>query len=241
MASPKTYQAEICLGISTTTHDAEGAITGEAAVNVTRQDVAIALARFVGPIEQVPPMHSAIKRAGKRLYQLARQGKTVDVPPRKVDVYNLQLIDWVPPVAHLEVRCGPGTYIRALARDVGNVLGCGAYLASLRRTESGGFSIEQAVTLRDLEEASTKGSWAELLYPLDVAFHHLPAVQLEARLARRVAMGQRVEEDIYSGSSREARIYAQDGQFVAVVRRDETGGCWQPSQVFVAPEDILPC
>ena len=241
MASPKTYQAEIRLGISTTTHDAEGTIIGQAPVNVTRPEVEAALAQFVGPIQQVPPMHSAIKHAGKRLYQLARQGKTVEVPPRRVDVYSLHLTDCVPPVVRLQVRCGPGTYIRALARDLGDALGCGAHLASLRRTESGGFSIEQSVTLPDLEQAFTTGTWTGLLHPLDVAFHHLPAIQLEPRLARRVAMGQQVENDIDISSGMEARVYAQNGQFVAVVRRDETSGRWQPRQVFVAPEDIPMC
>jgi tRNA pseudouridine55 synthase len=186
-------------------------------------------------------MHSAIKRAGKRLYQLARQGKTVEIPPRKVDVYSLHLTDCVPPVVRFQVRCGPGTYIRALARDLGDALGCGAHLASLRRTESGGFSIEQAVTLEDLERATTAGTWTHLLHPLDVAFRHLPAIQLEPQLARRVAMGQQVENGIRAGSDSEARVYAQNGQFVAVVRRDETSGRWQPRQVFLAPEDIPPC
>jgi len=238
MSSPKTYEAEVRLGISTATHDAEGEITGRAEVQVAREDVLAALGQFVGPIEQVPPMHSAIKHDGKRLYQLARQGVNLQIPPRKVDIYTLELLEWVPPFVRLSISCGPGTYIRALARDLGTALGCGGYLSALRRTRSGQFSVEEAVTLQDLEKAFVTGTGEALLHSLDVAFADLPAFYVGLEEARRLAMGQQLDAGRGPEGRREARVYAPDREFVAVVRRDEQTGCWLPHHVFVTPEDL---
>jgi tRNA pseudouridine55 synthase len=238
MAFPKTYQGAIRLGITTTTHDAEGEITREADVDATRQDVEAALQRFVGRIAQVPPMYSAVKQGGKRLYELARQGKTVEVPPRQVDVYSVQIVEWLPPAVHIRVRCGPGTYIRALARDLGESLGCGAHLASLRRTQSGQFSVDQAISLEQLSEAFKAGAGAAHLYPLDIAFHDLPALHLDAATARRLAMGQQVKGPAGTDLGTKVRAYAPNGLFVALAHKDEESGSWQPRKVFVAPAEI---
>jgi tRNA pseudouridine55 synthase len=263
MASPKAYRATVRLGISTTTHDAEGQITSRSEVCVQRQELKAALQPFVGHVDQVPPAYSAIKRKGKRMYELARQGIPVQVPSRKVDVYALRLVDWAPPDATLDVECGPGTYIRALARDLGRALGCGAHLAALRRTQSGQFSVQQAASLDDLEGAFAAGTAVRLLYPLDAAFAQLPALYLDADAAHRLAMGQAVRasdavpgealapgqaqpgqnapDQTKSGQtwSGQARAYGPGNQFVALVSREQATAPWQPRKVFVDPQDIL--
>jgi tRNA pseudouridine55 synthase len=256
MASPKAYRATVRLGISTTTHDAEGQITSRSEVRVQRRELEAALPLFVGHIDQVPPAYSALKRKGKRLYELARQGISVQVPARKVDVYALRLVDWAPPDLTLDVECGPGTYVRALARDLGRALECGAHLVALRRMQSGQFSVKQAASLETLEEAFAAGTASRLFHPLDAAFAHLPALHLDAGAACRLAMGQAVRDpsgvpcqaesgETLSGEtlsretpSREARAYGPGDQFVALVAREPESGSWQPRKVFVEPQDI---
>jgi tRNA pseudouridine55 synthase len=239
MRSEKTYHAEIRLGVCTTTHDAEGEITRVAEVDVMRREVDAALRQFVGLIDQVPPRHSAIKRDGKRLYELARRGIDVDVPARKVNVYDLRVVHWQSPVVHVHVRCGPGTYVRALARDLGEVLDCGAHLSALRRLSSGSFSVSEAVPLDDLGAAFADDGAVQYLYPLDVALSHLPALRLSYDQARRLAMGQAIAADLPDGVR--ARAYAPGEQFVAlVVRKDEQDGSWRPEKVFARPEEIGP-
>jgi tRNA pseudouridine55 synthase len=241
MRSAKVYRAAIRFGITTTTQDAEGEVTGVSRVDVTRSHLDAALPQFQGRIRQVPPQYSAIKRGGKRLYELARQGVHVDVPAREVDIYRLQIVEWAPPVLHLEVHCGPGTYVRALARDLGQAMGCGAHLSALRRLSSGSFAASDAVTLACLESAFAEGTIDRHLHPPDVAFDNLPAVHLDLDAARRLAMGQAVEGDIQGvepGHGGLARSYAPSGQFVALVYRDEQSGAWRPRKVFVEPQAI---
>jgi tRNA pseudouridine55 synthase len=244
MDSTKGYRATIRLGISTTTHDAEGEITGRAEVRVTRQQVEHALLQF----NQVPPMHSAIKHHGTKLYELARQGIAVDVPPRPVEFHRVQLIEWAPPVITVEIECGPGTYIRALARDLGEALGCGAHLAALCRTRSGRFKVDQAISLEQLEKAFANGQEGELIYPLDRALDHLPALFLDAQTARRLAFGQSIQvsqepPDVLAAHKDracacQARAYGPGRQFVALVVRNQDGQAWKPHKVFAHPAEI---
>jgi tRNA pseudouridine55 synthase len=246
MDSRKTYRATVRLGVSTTTHDREGEITAQSSVEVGREEVQAALGQFVGRIDQVPPAYSAIKVGGKRLYELARRGVAVRLPPRPVDVYALRLVDWTPPDIALEVECGAGTYVRALARDLGEALGCGAHLTALRRTRSGQFTVEQAVNLEMLQAAAAADDIARHLHPLDAALAHLPAVYLDAETAYRLALGQSVpdptcgEEVIAPSAPRQARAYAPGGQFVALVSRDPTVSSLRPRKVFVEPAEISP-
>lgn len=255
MDSHKTYRATLRLGISTTTHDAEGEVLARASVNVEQQEVQSALQQFVGRIDQVPPAYSAIQVGGKRLYDLARQGISVQVPSRKVDVYRLEISEWRPPTVTLMVECGPGTYVRALARDLGEALGCGAYLTGLRRTKSGQFTVDQSARLSDLEAASATGNLAGYLHPLDAAFAHLPAVHLDAESAYRLALGQAVPDPRHDAvgpkdvqeetKGQEARAYAPGGLFVALAVRDKDlagrpgYAAWRPRKVFAEPADIL--
>lgn len=236
MQSTKGYRAAVRLGISTTTDDAEGEVIDQSPVQVDREQVEAALRSFVGHIVQVPPRYAAIKRDGKPLYALARRGIPVEAPPREVDVYAVQVIEWAPPVVHVDVQCGPGTYIRAIARDLGALLGCGAHLAALRRTASGQFDAAHAVPLERLAAAFLAGDVGPLLYPLDAAFPHLPALHLDPDRARRLVMGQEIEAP--AGDEGLARAYTADGQFVALVQMNpETGAC-KSHKVFLQPDEI---
>lgn len=199
MASTKRYRATLRLGLSTTTHDAEGEVVSRREVDVTRDEFKAALPRFVGQIDQVPPAYSAVKREGKRLYEYARQGVPVQTPPRAVQIHSLSLVDWALPDVTLDVFCGPGTYVRALARDLGQFLGCGASLVALRRLSSGQFDAQHALPLSAIKEAFDNASSvgaSDLIrthvHPLDAAFAHLPALHLDAAGARRLTMGQSV-------------------------------------------------
>jgi len=236
MRSPKTYRAEALLGVSTTTDDAEGEILEQHPVTVARSAVEEALQTFVGHIEQVPPRYSAIKHQGKRLYQLARQGIEVELPARKVEIHRITLEAWEPPLARFVVRCGPGTYIRALARDLGRILGCGAHLTALRRTSSGQFSVADAISLKDLR-ASDEEALSRLLHPIDVAYHHLPVLHVDSVTARRLAMGQTIPvEDM---KENQARAYGPGEQFIALLSREADPLSWHPQKVFVDPSELI--
>lgn len=185
----KSYVAEVRLGTTTTTGDAEGDVLETRPVRVTTEAVEIALRRFRGAIDQVPPMYSALKRAGRPLYAYARAGEAVARAPRRVHVHRLELIGQSAEWLRLRVECSKGTYIRTLAEDLGAALGTGAYLGGLRRTASGPWQVEAAVTLAQLE-ATPEASRAGLLLPSEAALGALPRVTLETVDATRFGQGQ---------------------------------------------------
>jgi tRNA pseudouridine55 synthase len=235
MAGQKVYRAQVHLGISTDTYDAEGQIVEESPLNVNRSRVEVALAQFRGTISQVPPMYSAIKRHGTPLYRLARQGVEVQRDPRSVEIYRLELTGWEPPLCNLEVTCSSGTYVRALAHDLGQALGCGAHLSGLTRLASGGFHVKDAVTLEAFARAAEEGRWAALLHPLDAALSHFPAFSLDADAARRLCVGQSVTLPgslSEQGEETLARAYGPGGVFLAIVAYDADAGAWRPHKVF---------
>ncbi len=235
MQSPKTYRAVIRLGISTDTYDAEGRVVRSVPeVKVTREEVEKALEKFRGVIEQVPPMYSAIKIGGKRLYELARQGKEVPRKPRRVEIYRLELLEWDNPFLTVEVECSPGTYIRSLAHDLGEELGCGAHLAKLTRTRSGKFTLEKAVTLEQVREAAAAGKLKSLLHPIDSALEDLPSVTLEPGEEKRFRMGQKVRGQSVEGEPLQGlhRIYAFNGCFLGLAEWDPEANAWQPRMVL---------
>lgn len=195
----KTYEATMCLGVSTDSGDAEGATTAERAVDSDDQAIAAACAAFAGEIAQVPPMHSALKRDGRPLYAYAREGVTLDREARTVTVHEIALLcvdrrDPARPLATFCARVSKGTYIRTLAQDIGERLGCGAHLVALRRTQVGALDIAQAVGFEALEaaEPSARTAW---LAPLDTLVAGLPRVGLGDALADRFIMGQRIVLD----------------------------------------------
>ncbi len=191
LESDKTYRALIQLGQITTTGDAEGEITSTCAVKLEPAQVSAALRNFMGQIEQVPPMHSAIKYQGKPLYEYIRKGVTVERKSRSVTIYELILERFAGDELEITVRCSKGTYIRTLAEDIGQSLGCGAHLRGLRRTAIGRFRLEGAHTLAQLE-AMTMPQRDACLMPLDNLLQELPALELDAAQMIRIAQGQRL-------------------------------------------------
>lgn len=185
----KNYDAEILLGVTTTTGDTEGEVTARQSVAVTRDQVELVLRRFTGTIEQTPPMYSALKRDGKPLYAYARAGLTLAIAPRTITIHSIALHRYAAERLQISVRCSKGTYIRVLAEDIGRVLGCGATLAGLRRTAVGAFDVKSAVTLERLEALPAAQRLACLL-PVDCLLSSLPELLLEPDLARRLVNGQ---------------------------------------------------
>jgi len=249
MAEQKTYRAHVRLGITTDTYDAEGQVVAEAetVLNIRRDQVEAALAKFRGTITQVPPIYSAVKHEGTPLHRLARRGVDVEriltSKARQVSIFQLQLTTWEPPDCTLEITCSSGTYVRALARDLGQTLGCGAHLSGLTRLASGRFRLEEAITLEDLAQAAAEERWSDLLHPIDAALTRFPTIHLDADGARRVCYGQavraqvggsaRIETDGRDKAEYLSRAYGPDGSFLALVAYDPEGDVWRPRKVFV--------
>lgn len=233
--STKLYLAEMEFGRTTTTYDAGGEVTMEADPSFLTMDmISQALERFRGTIEQVPPMYSAIKHQGQPLYRLARAGVEVDRPPRQVKIVRIDLKDWRPPVLTVEVECGKGTYIRSLAHDLGQKLGCGAHLRNLVRLRSGPFHLDDAVTVDKLEAGFSDEPRPGFVQPMDVALLHMGQITVDSEGEDDVIHGRTISppegQNITHGEQR--RAYSQDGRFLAIVRFDKDTGLWQPSKVF---------
>jgi tRNA pseudouridine55 synthase len=225
----KRYSATVRLGQVTDTYDAQGQIVSESGALPGRAEVEVALAGFRGPQQQVPPAYSAIKRGGQKAYELARRGQAVALDARPVEIYALSLTAWQPPDCVLDVACSAGTYIRSLAHDLGQRLGCGAHLAALRRTASGRSRVAEAVTLADLQSAFEAGDWQRYLRPADSAVADWPAVLLPAEAAARIQRGLPVP---LTGGGAYGRAYDPAGEFIAVLRADPAAGLWRPDKVF---------
>lgn len=234
-ASDKRYQAIIRLGSATDTFDADGKITQpEQQVNVTEAQFEKVLATFVGEIEQVPPPYSAVKVQGRKAYEMARQGEEVELAPRKITVHHLEVLEWAPPEVVIDVHCSSGTYVRSLANDLGNTLGCGAYLVGLRRTKSGRFSLRDATPLRKLQEAFNAGNWYQYLIPAAEALAEWPSVELSPDDVENVRHGHRVKADP-AAKPGSVRGVSTQGELVALMElvTGETGDPeWQPKKVF---------
>lgn len=226
---PKHYAATIRLGQVTDTYDADGEIVAEKTVQVSRAGIEHALTLFQGHILQRAPAYSAIKRGGQPLYKLARQGKDVEPPLREVTITGLQLQQWQEPFLQLEVACSSGTYIRSLAHDLGQELGCGGHITALRRTAVGDFSIDQAVTLDELQS----GKWPEALLPAERAVQHLPAVHLAPAEVQRVRLGQQIACREDHPNAPLVCVYEPGGRFLGLVTRQENN--WQPHKIFLTP------
>ena len=211
----KTYRARVRLGVSTETGDSEGRVTASADGRRTRAEIEAALGRFRGPVQQTPPMYSAVKHEGQRLYRLARAGTEVEREPRSIVIHRLELTAVEGEEITLSVTCSKGTYIRVLAEDIGKALGCGASLAALRREAVGSMTLTDAVTLERLEGLPPEGRLA-LLQPPDILVAALPRLDLDAASASQILRGQGVE---HRGAEQPglARIYGPDRSFLGVV------------------------
>jgi tRNA pseudouridine55 synthase len=233
VAGDKAYEAEVAIGAATDTLDAEGRIVAEAdASSLGRAAVEAALPRFVGDIEQVPPMFSAIRVAGRRLHEAARAGEELERGPRRVRVHALELLAFEAgprPVARVRVRCGKGTYVRTLAADLGAALGLPAHLSRLRRTEAGPFSLSQAIPLEVAEALGPAALRARLLAPED-ALSFLPAVRLTPEQAVAVGHGRALA---LAAAGPVVRALSPAGELVALL--EPAAGGARPIRVFAGP------
>ncbi len=238
MTSEKAYQATIRLGVKTTTDDLEGDIVAtSSASGLTLETIVPFLQQFQGKIEQVPPMYSAVQVQGKRLYDLARAGQTAEIPKRQVEVYQIEVLEWRPGEwAELDVAiaCGAGTYIRSIARDLGEVLNTGGTLASLIRTQSSGFKLDNSLTLEELAAQVQAETFNPI--PPEAALEHLARITLSPDNARRWCQGQRI---IYQDASTDSaanirRVHHEDGTFVGITQVIESGG-----EVLLAPKMVF--
>ncbi len=230
-ASDKRYQATIKLGETTTTYDSEGEVNSGTPVDLSSLSEDVfedMLQGFVGEIQQVPPAHSAVKVDGKKAYERAREGEDVELEPRTINVYSLELLEWAPPEVVVDVFCSSGTYVRSLANDLGERLGYGAHLVGLRRTKSGRFTLRDAVSLRRLKESFQMGDWAQYLIPASEALGDWPAVELKAEEVEKIRHGHRIPAG--EGTQGWARALTEQGDLVALIEHIE--GEWQPRKVF---------
>lgn len=246
-ASDKRYQAIIRLGASTDTYDAEGKVVSQITdpLTISESQFEETLKGFVGEIEQIPPAYSAVKVHGRKAYDLARRGEEVELEPRKIQVYHLEILEWAPPEVVIDAHCSSGTYIRSLANDLGIKLGCGAHLVGLRRTKSGRFSLRDAIPLRKLQEAFTAGNWYQFLIPAAEALGDWEALELNPDLVDEVRHGHRIPAQPGTTTPM-VRGVSMAGELVALLElvpaestqegeatSDGTAAMeWQPKKVF---------
>jgi len=231
-ASEKRYEAQILLGSTSDTFDREGEILEETALpeTLTRLEIEQALERFRGKILQRPPIYSAVKVAGKSAHARAREGQTFELEPRPVTIHSIQLIGIDLPRITVDIVCSAGTYIRSLAHDLGQELGCGGLLDGLTRTSSGSFRLDQATSYSALEAAFLDNTWEQLLIPADHALSFASSVVLDDADVKRVLNGVTIPRESHEEVI--CRAYTSDGKFFAVLVAHPTRLEWQPKKVF---------
>ena len=214
----KVYETTIRFGLTTDTEDITGKTLTETEVSLTEEELQKVLPRFRGEILQVPPMYSAIKVNGQKLYDLARKGREVERQPRPITIHELELLEFSGKEARLRVRCSKGTYIRTLCKDIGEALGCGGCMAALRRVQAGEYTLEGSIPLRQLLDISERGEDVEaMLRPVDTMFASHEKLRLNEKQARLVKNGNAFASDCPDGTY---RVYAPDGEFLALCRAD---------------------
>ena len=215
----KTYETVLRFGLTTDTEDITGKTLTEQEVSLTEEDVLAVLPRFRGEILQVPPMYSALKVNGQKLYDLARKGREVERQPRPITIHELELLSFDGPNARLRVRCSKGTYIRTLGKDIGEALGCGGCMAELRRVQAGEYTLEGSVPLRRLLDISEAGEDVEhFLRPVDSMFASVPKMTLTEANARRVRNGNHFNCNAAPGRY---RVYSPEGEFLALCQWED--------------------
>ncbi len=231
----KVYRATIRLGVETSTYDADGEVVSTHEVNVERATVEQALARFVGEIRQVPPMYSAIKREGQKLYELARRGIEIEREARSVIIHSIELLDYQAPDVTIEVRCSAGTYIRSIAHDLGTALGLGGHLIELTRTAAGPFAIDQAIPLDRFEAAAHEGWWHRQLLTIDAALSDWPQVVLGEPDRTRALNGAPIFTLKLSGAR--CRAHDEQGNLIALLVFDQKKHWWRAEKVLALTND----
>ncbi|OGN89614.1 MAG: tRNA pseudouridine(55) synthase TruB [Chloroflexi bacterium RBG_13_46_14] len=246
MEGAKDYRAEIEFGKTTDTYDAAGSITSLTdSSSVNRNQIETALNNFLGKIQQVPPIYSALKRKGKPYYELARAGIDVEIASRPVMIHNITVRDWKPPVVTIDVTCGKGTYIRSIAHDLGQIIGCGAHMKSLERRKYGPFSIDDAVSIDELERSCSGNFWQRYIHPIDSVLLHLKSIVVNDDIMQDIQHGRTFENNnisiqTFTDQSQpeefqetRCRAYGLDGCFLGILRYVSETGQWKPEKVFI--------
>jgi len=236
----KSYRVEMVLGIATDTYDSEGSILRDNPVKIEKSIIKSVIGEFTGEIEQIPPMHSAVKVSGKRLYELAREGIEIERKARKVIIYDIDILDIKDegshPVVRFDVKCSKGTYIRSLCNDIGIKLGCGAFMSFLIRTAVGPFSLADAVTLEEIEKHRGTGTLASLIHTPDIVFGGYPSVMLEQKDANRFINGAGVfgPPEIQAKAGNYIRVYTKPERFLGlgIVSSEDGRKLIRPKKLF---------
>ncbi len=232
-ASDKRYQAIIKFGVATDTYDTEGKQVGEtkSVDHITDEDFHTLLNNYEGKITQTPPAYSAVKIQGQKAYEKARRGEEVEIPAREIDVYNLELLEWAPPEAVIDVYASSGTYVRSLANDLGNDLDVGAHLTGLRRTKNGQFTLRDAVRMGELQDAFEAGDWYKHLIPAADTLGDWYTITLSSEEAEKIKHGHRIPAK--PDESGWARGLSEQGDLIALLEVLEDEQLWQPRKVFI--------
>jgi tRNA pseudouridine55 synthase len=226
MQSTKEYRAFVHFGIETTTYDAEGDVISEKEVALMPDTIEAAFAPYLGAIQQIPPIYSAIKKDGKKLYDIARAGETIELEPRAVTIHSLNLVDWQSPIATIDVVCSAGTYIRSLAHDLGAALNTGAHLSGLIRTRSGGFSLDNAVSLESLLQDE---AWAKYLIAPKTALSDWQSIEISPEQATELKLGRFIPK---ADNLENPYVMAYLGEHLYAILENR-GNQWKPHKVFL--------
>ena len=230
---PKVYTASVLLGRETDTFDLQGNVLSENGYGGGVEEVEKAMEGLIGEWEQVPPAFSAVQKDGVRAYTLARRGVTVERTPRAIEIFALTVRAIALPDVEFDAHCSKGTYIRSLAHDLGERLGCGACLTALTRLASGSFTLDDALTLDQLRDAFAQNSVEHFLYPLDEALLQFQAVTVNAENAQRIQRGNSVFCE-RADTTPLLRAYAPNGECIALLERGRQAGEWKPHKVFLS-------
>ena len=249
----KEYIAGFRLGIATDTQDISGKILEEKEVRVSAEQVKEMLSHFVGELQQVPPMYSALKVGGKKLYELAREGKEVERKARPITIYELELLKAEHPEYEIRVVCSKGTYIRTLCHDIGQALSCGAVMTSLVRSRVGEFRLKDAKTLDELQELADQGRLQEAVIPVEEMFHTLPAIQVSEDAQKALLNGNQLKRSEVLAKEEagiigkmlqgfpvdqgEYRVYGMDSRFCAIYRYEGDRRLFTPVKMFLEGQD----
>ena len=239
MELPKKYRTQITLGRATDTYDAAGRTVKEGDASfVSEAQLLRELSGFVGDILQVPPPYSAVKHGGRRSYRYARAGRPIALAPRRASIHTIHLVTYEPPSLTIEIACSKGTYVRSIAHELGQKLGCGAYVSDLVRVGIGPFTIDGAISADELSRAFKASDWRRLLLPIDAGLGHLPVVTLDTDDAHHVLHGRSVTISARTlpapnGQSPNLwRGYGPDGALLSLLQLDGKKMAWQPKTVF---------
>lgn len=233
----KEYIAELRLGVETDTQDLTGQVLKETVVQVSEQEVRDAILQFQGAYDQIPPMYSALKVNGKKLYELAREGKEVERKARRVQILEIEIIEMTLPVVKMRVACSKGTYIRTLCADIGEKLGCGGAMQSLQRTKVGNFTLERSLTLSELEKLRDQNRLEEILFPVESAFAECPTLHVTKEFVKLIDNGnsffpsQTVEKTVHKVGEW-VKVCREDGTFVGVYAFEKDRKWYKPVKMF---------